>query len=50
MKMLTKAKKACCESGTRGEAAVRIRGPAGAPEAAAQCCAKSSRLVTGCHD
>jgi hypothetical protein len=20
------------------------------PEAAAQCCAKSSRLVTGCHD
>jgi hypothetical protein len=24
--------------------------PCCAPEQAAQCCAKSSRLVTGCHD
>jgi hypothetical protein len=34
MKMLTKPKQACCEIS----------------ESAAQCCAKSSRLVTGCHD
>jgi hypothetical protein len=34
MKLLTKPKKKACCK----------------PEAAAQCCAKSSRLVSGCHD
>ena len=35
MKLLTKPKKkSCCA----------------APEQAAQCCAKASRLVSGCHD
>jgi hypothetical protein len=34
MKLLTKPKNESCC----------------APEKAAQCCAKSSRLVTGCHD
>ena len=34
MKLLTKPKKQGCC----------------APEKTAQCCAKSSRLVTGCHD
>ena len=47
MKMLTKPKQACCELSPRGEAALR---PLAAAESAAQCCAKSSRLVTGCHD
>ena len=34
MKLLTRKKKGCCP----------------APEKAAQCCAKASRLVSGCHD
>lgn len=34
MKLLTKPRQSACC----------------APESAAQCCAKSSRLVTGCHD
>ncbi len=47
MKMLTKPKKpACCASGARIAVAPR----SGAAESAAQCCAKSSRLVSGCHD
>jgi hypothetical protein len=46
MKMLTKPKKACCGADPRTAAAP----PGGTGETAAQCCAKSSRLVTGCHD
>ena len=34
MKMLTTKKQACCK----------------ATEKTAQCCAKASRLVSGCHD
>jgi hypothetical protein len=48
MKMLTKPKQACCAASPRDSAAPRSG--AGEGESAAQCCAKSSRLVTGCHD
>jgi hypothetical protein len=43
MKKLTKPKptKNCCQ-------AAKVSKPA--PEKSAQCCAKSSRLVAGCHD
>ena len=43
MKKLPKPKPAknCCR-------AAKVSKPA--PEKAAQCCAKSSRLVAGCHD
>jgi hypothetical protein len=48
MKMLTKPKKQACCAGARTSSAPRSG--AGEGESAAQCCAKSSRLVTGCHD
>jgi hypothetical protein len=43
MKKLTKPNptKNCCQ-------AAKVSKPA--PEKSAQCCAKSSRLVAGCHD
>jgi hypothetical protein len=48
MKMLTKPKKPACCASPR----ITTAPPSGAGEreSAAQCCAKSSRLVTGCHD
>jgi hypothetical protein len=38
MKKLTKPKKNCCQAAKSK------------PEKTAQCCAKASRLVAGCHD
>jgi hypothetical protein len=40
MKKLTKPKKNCCQA-----AKTKAK-----PEKTAQCCAKASRLVAGCHD
>jgi hypothetical protein len=37
MKLLTRPKKKCCASPRKSEKA-------------AQCCAKASRLIMGCHD